>query len=150
VKFLIIEDDQNKLANIKQFLEESYKDVVIESAISFHGGSKLSLSSSFDLIILDMSIPTYDIGGGQADGPPLAYGGKMILRQMQRNNIKTKVVVITQFETFGEGTNRITSKELDAKLNEMFNSNYTGLIYYDSSMDIWKTRLKTIINSIGE
>src|SRR5437870_2531438 len=116
MKLLIIEDDENKRSEILSFLLRDMPQASVETAYSVHGGLGKLLDSSYDLVLLDMTMPTFDITAEEAGGRPQAYGGRAILRQMDRRKITTPVVIVTQFDRFGDAEDALTLHELNSEL----------------------------------
>jgi CheY-like chemotaxis protein len=144
-----VEDDENKRTQILVFLIERFSSVEVVAAESLQSGLKLIVSDQFDLILLDMTLPTFDIGIDEDGGRPRAYAGREILRQMDRRQIGTPVVVLTQFDKFGEGDDALTLPELDGRLRQAHPKTYQGAIYYSSSVEGWKEELARKITHFG-
>lgn len=137
---LIIEDDANKLKAIKEFLSH-YKNISCIYKMSFHSGLSELYNFTYDLLLLDMSMPMYDITVQDTGGRPLPLAGRDILFKMRRKHITTKAIVITQYEDF-EG---ISLSKLDDDLHKNFPSIYIGAVYYNTTHDHWKTQLSTLL-----
>jgi CheY-like chemotaxis protein len=149
MRLLVVEDDENKRTQILGFLGERFSSVDVVAAESLQSGLKLILGGQFDLILLDMTLPTFDIGIDEDGGRPRAYAGREILRQMDRRKIGTPVVVLTQFDKFGEGDDALTLSELDHRLRETHPNTYQGAIYYSSSVEEWKEELARKMSHFG-
>jgi len=76
------------------------------------------MSKDFDLLVLDMSIPTFDTPDPSGANRHRPFGGKDILQELKRIQKKIPVVVMTQYSVFGEGRDNISLKELDRILQE--------------------------------
>ena len=62
MKILIVEDDENKLNNLKDFINEYYlNEVNIDICHSFQSGLESILINKYDLLLLDMSLPNFDL-----------------------------------------------------------------------------------------
>ena len=57
-----------------------------------------------------------------------------------------KTIIITQFDTFVEGKNLITIKELREQLKRDFSGNFEEIIYYNSSLTTWRDKLIKILD----
>ena len=146
-KILIVEDNYFKLEKLKNFLDTEYSDVKIEEKTSYNSASKeIALNyHNYDLILLDMSMQTYDITNEESGGEPEPLAGKNILKQMYLRDIPTKVIVVTMYQNFVDGT-RIT--ELDKELLNDYPDNYCGYIFFTHSNLEWTNDLKIAINKI--
>ncbi|KJS01331.1 MAG: hypothetical protein VR65_09270 [Desulfobulbaceae bacterium BRH_c16a] len=145
MKILLIEDDQNKIKQLTEHLEKHIDNISIIVRKSYQSGFKEVLTVQYDVILLDMSMPTYEISPIEHGGRPRPFAGKDILRQMQRKSINTPVIIVTQFEKFGDGLNSISLAELSSELNLKYPEIYKATVYYNPSFNNWK---KEIINYI--
>lgn len=141
-KILLVDDDDYKIANIKSFLEGQGKYAIsIENALN--PGLKRLIKEQFDLILLDMSMPTFK---KQESENFNSFGGISFLKEMKRKKNITPVIIITQYELFGEGANRKTSDAIDQNCKEEF-SNYKGIVIYSAVEHSWK---KKLVELMGE
>lgn len=145
---LLIEDDEHKRTNIIHYLEMTWAGAQISVAASLMSGVRKALAEKPDVILLDMTLPNYDVKDGETGGGMHKFGGVEFLKQMRRRNLDCPVVVITQFETFGEPPNIIGLSELDADLKKQFSPIYRGAIYYHASIDDWIENLNSYLEQI--
>jgi len=147
MRVLLIEDDKNKLKHISAYLRTAFPDIELIERSSYQSGLETIMCESVDMLLLDMSLPTYDVSleedGYEFDG----FAGREILAELKRHNVTLPAVVITQFETFGEGDEIVTLEELDRQMKEQYGSLYRGAIYYSASQSEWKRSLQQIIGS---
>jgi len=147
---LLVEDDQNKQSQISSHIHNLMPDAEIVLRYSYQSGMEALINSSFDLVVLDMSMPTFDITPNEPGGRPRIYGGKEIVRQMSRRNIISPVIVITQFETFGEMGRRVALSELHEELISNYPTIYRGFVYYNAAVDSWKKDFNDILQAVLE
>lgn len=140
MKVLIIEDDINKLHAIMDYIRLMGLSE-IETKTSYHSGLKELVSHPYDLVLLDMSMPAYDITAHENGGRPLPLAGRDILYSMCRRKIKCKAIVITQYEDFG-GTSLVS---LDEDLKKSFPKIYLGVVYYNTMQEGWKSTLTDLL-----
>ena len=145
MKILIVEDDEGKRRQLINFVKDIFEHIEVSTAQSLNSALKCIVRSKYELILLDMTIPTFDIDKHEEGGRPRAYGGKDLLSQMDRRNIKTPVIMVTMFDRFGKGKDSLTLKELDDKLKIEHKKNYKGSVYYNSAYDDWKMTLSNLI-----
>jgi len=142
MKVLIVENDSNKYDQVKSFLIEELK--IIETNISirksYQSGLESILDNTYDFIILDMSIPTFDITEFDDGGNTLDRGGEIILQEMERENISIPSIILTQYEDF----DNVSLLEIDSNLKEEFEEFYLGCIYYNISEENWKNELNNL------
>lgn len=145
MKVLVIEDNPNKLKQIKCFLNEYYNQPQIEETYSFNGGKAKLYEEEWDLILLDMSLPTYDITHTEYGGDKKPVAGKNLMKRMLNRKIFTPVIIITQFETFDD--DRISLDSLNQEFNEKFSSIWKGTIFYGN--DDWNIELKKLLDELN-
>ena len=147
MNLLLIEDDNNKSKQIINSIQEAYfNNVNISEAHSFQKGMKKIRTENYNCLLLDMTLPTYDIETNHSGGTTKKFGGIAILDEMKMREIYLKTIIITQFDTFGEGKNLITIKELREQLKRDFSENFEEIIYYNSSLTTWRDKLIKILD----
>ncbi|QXP79101.1 MULTISPECIES: hypothetical protein [Winogradskyella] len=148
MKGLLIEDDPIKASKILDFLADKYTNSEIEliHRKSYQSGLKDIFNDTFEFILLDMSIPTYDQDEGNFSGKPRNFGGRDILKEMKRYKKSSNVMVVTQYNEFDGGSKSI--KDLDEELIEKYSDLYKGYIYYKSGQTEWEINLLRFIDSI--
>lgn len=144
---LLVEDDENKRNQIGGFISAKYIAASVTYARSLQSGVKAVIGGGIDLVILDMTMPTFDISTEDEGGRPQIYAGREVLRQMDRRRVMTPVIVVTQFDKFGEGEEALDLSELDEQLKEAHPHTYRGVVYYDAAVEGWKRALEKLINS---
>lgn len=145
MKILIVENDSIKSGQLELFLSEhlgTNSDIKIRR--SYQSGLETILSNNFDLLILDMSLPTFDITKEDDGGETLDRGGEVILQEMEREGIKIKSVIVTQYEEFDD----VSLEEIDNSLKNEFSDFYLGCIYYNIIQMDWQKELKNIIDNL--
>lgn len=141
MKILIIEDDLIKLKAIVKFIQDLSMNILIEERMSYQSGLLAILKDQYDLILLDMQLPNYDIKSGE-DGYRLRpVAGRDILRELKRKKIQCSVVIITQYEGFGENGQFESLNEWHKKLKEEFSQVYKSTIRYKPGSNSWKDHL---------
>lgn len=143
---LIVEDNMNKLTQIKEAIYELYPDTQVMEAHSFNSGVKRVYENKWELILLDMSLPTYDISHTESGGDKKPVAGKNIMKRMLNRHINTPVIVITQFETFDD--DRISLETLNEDFKKDFSDIWRGTIFYGDAD--WAIELKRILDKIFE
>jgi CheY-like chemotaxis protein len=143
---LVVEDDENKRVQISQFLRQIYPDIELELARSVQSALRYIRKKLPALVLLDMSLPNYDTGPDEPGGTPHIFGGRELLRQLDRFDISVPTIVITQFEIFGKPPNAMKLPQLDAELRAKHAPLYQGIVYYHASIHGWKDELRHLID----
>lgn len=150
MRILLIEDDAKKAAQIGAFLARVRPAAVLEERRSFQSGLKQLISVPPGIVLLDMTMPTYDISPTEGGGRPRSFGGREIMAEMHRRGLKAPAIVVTGFDAFGEGTARLTLDELRLRLREEYPTIYVGAVHYDASSARWQEELRRLIGKAEE
>jgi CheY-like chemotaxis protein len=141
MNILLVEDDPHKAQRISSFLAQARPDLEVAIARSYQSGLQRIMEDNFSLILLDMSLPTYEIGPGESGFDSPSFAGEEILEEMDRKGVSAKVVIVTQFETFGEGDNLTTLPELVERLSSRFPDLFQRAVFYSPGESTWTKEL---------
>lgn len=146
MRILFIEDHPLKQAQINKYISEMFSGFYVETRNSYISGLKelVNNHTTYNLLLLDISMPNYDISSEDSGGDWMPLAGKKILKEMYLRDIPTKAIVITMHGSFDDGT-RIT--ELDTELQKEFPDNYLGYVYYSQITEDWKEQLSQLLNN---
>jgi CheY-like chemotaxis protein len=145
MRVLLVEDDENKWSQVSAFVKQAAPDIQLEIARSLQSGLRAVRTSPPDLILLDMTLPTYDVGPDEPGGQIHPLGGREFLAQLDRFDIEVPVVVVTQFETFGKDRDVMKLTDLDIDLRKRYANIYRGTVYYHAAIEDWKESLRRYI-----
>jgi len=148
MKILIVEDDLNKLNNLKKFINTYFEtkniEIYIEIKHSYQSGLDTILSNYYDLLLLDMSLPNFDIDDNNDSGDPLSKAGELILYEMDVMGININTIIVTQHDDFdGESLESIND---DYK--NKFSTFYIDYIFYNAIESDWEDELKITLDGI--
>ncbi len=145
-KILLIEDVFDKSEKIKKCVNVAFPDVNISERSSYHSALKEIFENyqEYSLILLDMSMSTYDQNVEEFGGVPEAMAGKRILEGMFLREIPTKVIVVTMYENFGgEGI-----KQLDKEFKSDYEDNYMGYVFFSFNKSDWQKQIIDLIKQV--
>jgi CheY-like chemotaxis protein len=145
---LIIEDDDEKATKLEEFIYIEFPGSQVSFARSFSSGLRelISGANALDIILMDMSMPSYDVSQQEpSGGTPVALAGKELLAQMRLRSIHVPAIVVTMFDAFTEGTKRASLDQLAAELKEGLSPPYAGYVYYNSAQEGWMAALRKLI-----
>ena len=147
---VVVEDDEWKRDQLVEVIRKHFSDeeVVVVVARSVSTGLKAIVDGA-DLVLLDMSLPTFE-GTGMAGGRPQGFGGQEILNQLHLRGIHVPVIVVTQHGEFSDGDRLRTLSELESELARTAGENFAGAIRFSSVVSGWRDDLVERIRSIQE
>ncbi len=141
MKILLVEDDQNKRDRITAFITSTVPTVSVTPALSYRSAVEKIVNESWDFLLLDMTLPTYDVTDQEDGFQTEAFAGTSVLREMKRRNITVPTVVVTQFETLGEGAEKMSLPQLRNVLATEYPGTYVGTIFYAPGESSWMPKL---------
>jgi len=145
LKVLLVEDEDPKRNNILRTLERIVPAASITEARSVTSALRRLRKEVFDLLLLDMSLPSFDVGPGETGGRPQGFGGIELLRSMDRHQLVLPVIVITAYEAFPSGKTQINLDTLRQQLASAHPRIFRGLVFYNSVFSSWSDELTFLI-----
>ena len=151
MNWLLVEDEAPKRDAIRTFISEAFPSVRLIQAKSVRAANHEIRNHLFTLLLLDMSLPTFEISSGEPGGRPQGFGGIEVMRFLEKEEIKVPVIVVTAYEAFPDKDGRpIGIKLLRDELERDFPTLFSGLIYFDPIAGKWTKELRLLINAIPE
>jgi CheY-like chemotaxis protein len=145
---LVIEDEDPKLNAILSFIGEHFDHWVVSTARSVRSATDILRGGGPDLILLDMSLPTFDIVAGEPGGRPQGFGGIEVLRYLEMLEMSVPVLVITGYEGFTKEGKSIDLTALSSELVTEFAGNFRGAVQFNTVSGEWISDLNTLIRLI--
>jgi CheY-like chemotaxis protein len=150
MNILLVEDEAPKQEHISSAILEVLPTVEIRIARSVRSAIDEMRQRTPDLMLLDMSLPTFDVGPTESGGRPQNFGGSEILRYMDLYDLHVPTIVITAYEAFTKAGKSIDHKSLHDELLEKHPLSYKGLIYYNSLFSEWRALLSSVISKMHD
>jgi len=147
-RILFIEDNKTKSEDVKNLINNILfiDTLVIKGSLT--SGLKEFFINSYDILLLDMSLPTREDAVSNSIDNFEQLGGYKIMSEMKRKRKTIPTILITMFSEFGIGKSFMDIKELDESLSQSFSEFYKGYIFYSSQEDSWKEKLEKGIMDI--
>ncbi|AZI26673.1 hypothetical protein EA772_15470 [Pedobacter sp. G11] len=145
-KILFVEDDDNKIKEILGYLRTGDVKLpkhVIEVKKSYQTGLNAILENQYDLILLDMSMYTFDKTANETGGEFMQFAGEDILKEMIWNDIITKTIIVTQYDIIGERT----LTELKESWQQEYAEVYLGTVFYSVDETNWEIDLTNLLKN---
>jgi len=135
---LIVEDNVKKLERIVNYLKPYHHQYTV--AKSYNSAKTSIIANSYDLLILDMTLPEND-----DETELIILAGTDLLDLMKFMKIFTPTVLLTGYDRFGRHEEMIELTELERKLYKQFPKILKDVIFYNSTSEDWKNRLSTLL-----
>ncbi|MES2264294.1 MAG: response regulator [Pseudomonadota bacterium] len=144
----IVEDSPLKAELLGKFLIERFPILNVHIAGSYQSGLKLIEKESPGLIILDMTLPNFDRLPNAREGRLRPIGGYDMMRKIKLREVQTRIIVVTQLESFGEGEDEVSFEEMAARCATEFSQTYVGSVYFDQREAAWQDELENYIKKV--
>jgi ActR/RegA family two-component response regulator len=147
LKVLIIDDDIPKLEELLAFMKDVNPSWTFSFKKSYQSGLKNIVLDTPVLVLLDMSMPTYDSSElDRKGGRPRPFAGLDILKEIRRKKLNCKVIVVTQYAVLKLNENdEKTLEEITNTMHRDFPTNFVGTVFYKYSEDSWQEPLKKLV-----
>ena len=147
MNILVIEDNQLKRKKICDFLTTNF-EVAIFEASSYNSGLNAVLARKFDLLVLDMSMPTFDRSSATNGGRFRPLAGKEIAVRLQKQKRLIPFVVVTGYSDFSVNAESLSISQIDESLKTL-GEEYRGCVFFDAVESVWKENLLEIVRGIA-
>lgn len=142
---LLVEDEAPKRTHIQSVLKQMQPDADVQLARSVRSAVDRIKEKPPHLILLDMSLPTFDVKPGEPGGRPQGFGGIEVLRYMDRFKIVVPTIVITAYEAFPKEGRQIQLPTLAEQLSKAHPNTFSGVIFYNALIEGWERDLSRLI-----
>ena len=147
---LLVEDEAPKRAHIENFLKTLNLGLAVDCVSSVNSALDYLDDNLPDLMLLDMSLPTFSIGERESGGRPQGFGGIELLRHMSFSGYSCPTIVITGYEAFLRETgNAVNLSQIREELASEFPTTFRGVLHYNSTYDEWKLKLVAALAEFG-
>lgn len=134
---LIVEDDPHKLKKLRAEIDQLPQVGIVKTASSLQEAMAAVSSYAFELVLLDMAIPSHTGGPGAIDTYSQPVGGLDVLLHLSFNESPTKVIIVTQYPTVEYNRRHVPLRDLKAKLADDGIDNVVDVIFF-SEDNAWK------------
>jgi response regulator of citrate/malate metabolism len=146
MRVFIVEDDTFKLSQLKSAVLRVEGLVSIDVASSLQDGMTTLSRQEFDLVLLDMALPSHTGDAGSTDIYSQPVGGLDILLFLSMDDRKEKVVILTQYPTVEYNRNHVPLTKLREKLLADEVSNVIDVILFHED-GAWQEQLSACVEA---
>jgi len=142
----IVEDNVIKANSLSNFFLQEYSSTCCTKVFgSFQSALRALETSVPDLIVLDMTLPTFDRKPNSREGRIRPIGGYDLMYKMKHRSLAAAVIVVTQLEQFGEGEDEVSFSEITARCERDFPDFFLGSVYFDQGGLNWQNDLAELV-----
>lgn len=145
MKVLIIEDDDYKADNIIKFIEKKFDPVDLKIAVSLSEAIDAIDNALFDLIFVDMAIPSHTAEQGEGAPMSLLTGGIDILLELSEMGREDTCIVITQYPSIEISGLHYPLDKAPAQFKNLLGCDVVACIYYVEDDTTWMNDLDKVI-----
>ena len=149
IRILLSEDEPPKREKIVAFLNIQRPSAEVTVTASVRETTDYLEDHTPDLLLLDMSLPTFSVTTGERGGRPQGSGGIEIMRYMELLEVSCPVIVVTAYPAITLEGREHSLPQLDKKLREEHGDIYRGLVYFNSVYGAWSSELADAMAEIG-
>lgn len=146
MKVLIIEDNSLKREKVVEFFLSKYS-AEIEEAASYNGALAAAWDRKFDLLVLDMSMPTFDRSEITQGGRFRTLAGKEVATKLKRGGRLVPFVVLTGYKDFSLDSKSLSIQQIHDLL-VCLGDEYKGCIVFNSADVQWQEELTMVVEKI--
>jgi ActR/RegA family two-component response regulator len=146
---LIVEDDPFKMDSISTHLRETFSRhlEIVEchalSSATFH-----LANTTFNLVIIDMSIHSHEPEAGAGSPFPLSSGGLDVLFEINHLGSNTPCIILTQYPDIEIDGAPIPVELAQKEILEKFKIKMAGCVRYLENDSRWKREVTSILEQL--
>lgn len=148
ISILIVEDDQFKLDSVLIFLAEFGNDVSVRTCEALSTAIEILGKQSFDVVILDMSIPSHPVAPGAGSPYSFPSGGLDVLFEIDSEGHQCTSIILTQYPEIEIDGKLIPLTSAAKEIEEKFDIVVAGCIQYFQDSETWKSSIRNILKHL--
>lgn len=147
-KLLLVEDNPHKRSSIVEYIDSLRLAINVSEVCSFNSASRALMKAEYSLVLLDMTLPTYDKTDTSPSGNFRPFGGAELARRIIRKHPNTPIIFITQYKSFSDNIRSYSFDNLKEELLNECGSQMRGMIYFDNAKSAWKEELGMLLHEL--
>jgi CheY-like chemotaxis protein len=146
---LLVEDDEFKAADVLSVVQEVAPNATITRSGSATAALRQITYNSFDFVLLDMSLPTFDLSGPGGGGSPQGQGGLEVLRLARMLGRESAFIIVTQYPDIEIDGADVSLTRAPKLLTEKFQQPVAACVLYEFDGDAWREPLRLAITKLS-
>ncbi len=149
-KILLIEDEVHKKEELSGYLNEFITPVPqLDIEGSVRSAVVAVTDNDYDLIILDMALPTFSTDADNYDGGrDQALGGIEILRTLKNLRKRATIIIVTQWPDISVEGKRTKLRHARTVLSKKYEQNVEAALLYKYKSSMNKTKLRDVLETL--
>lgn len=147
MNILIVEDDDYKLSRIKSFTIEEVVSASITACGSLKEALEIISKNMYDLVFIDMAIPSHPTIAGQGTSVQFNTGGLEVIMELAAMGRADLCVIITQYPDIEISGEYIPISLVKKRLPALLECDVLACILYDDTTN-WQVELKKVFEGI--
>ncbi|WP_376710948.1 hypothetical protein [Pseudochrobactrum lubricantis] len=152
LRVLLVEDEEHKTTDLVNRLNFAFPKLNLHVARSVREAVLEVLENEFELVVLDMALPTFsdasrDEGGG---GVSQAIGGVEVLRSLQSANQMCNIIIVTQYPEIIISGERVKLNQIGKVVSRRYNQNILGVVLYSFKTIAWEENFDKLLGAMSK
>jgi DNA-binding NarL/FixJ family response regulator len=142
---LIVEDDSFKSDDIRSLIKETSPSALVHRAADVASAITTLRSAEFDLIVIDMALPSHPVVTGGGSPMSLLTGGLEILFELESLGRADRCVVITQYPEIEICGDFYPVAQAAAAIKERYGYVGEACLEYSENTPHWRGTLERLL-----
>lgn len=142
---LLVEDDAFKQRELEGALLELMPGVEVSVGRSVRQSLSLLAERAYDLIVLDMALPSHEVRPAAAQPMSQPSGGVELLLELSYEERRDPVIIMTQHPEIEFDGRLYTLSQFARAFGKKASANLLGSIYFNVLDSGWRTELRRLV-----
>lgn len=142
VRILLVEDDDHKIADLEPIVSSVLPSAYLTIKRSVREGTVAVKGGHFDLVILDLSLPTFDQKAFASGGTAQPQGGFEVLRMLDHIDRRPEILIVSQYYQVEFDGSYVPLDQSVEIIASRFGAKIMGVSIYDMESDEWASKFR--------
>lgn len=144
-KLLIIEDDNFKMETLIDLVKSSITNVNTQCVSDVASAISAVDQTKYDLIIIDMALPSHPTVSGEGSPMSLLTGGLEILFELRSLNRNDNCIIVTQYPEIEIAGEFYPVDKAALAIKQQFSCEVLACLQYSEELLSWKDHLSGLL-----
>lgn len=147
---LIVEDEAHKIKDLTDRISTKFPLSMVTSVSSVRNAVLKVIENDYDLIVLDMALPTFEkTGAGKGAGNSQVIGGMEIIRALKASRKSPSIIIVTQYPDIILDGTKIKLSRVSKVINEKYNQQVVSSILYSYKNKQWESAFENALGNFA-